>query len=247
MSASPGRVIVPLDVPTLAEAVALATRLAGHVAAVKIGKQLFTAEGPAAIRAMHDLGLRVFLDLKYHDIPNTVAGAVAAAKSLGVWLLNVHAGGGGEMMRAAAKAAAGPDRPLVIAVTVLTSFSEDAYRAITGTPRTLEAQVLYLARETKAAGLDGVVASPQEIRAIRQACGPDFLIVTPGVRPADAALNDQQRVMTPAEAVRAGADYLVIGRPITAAPDPVDAARQITAECQMANGESPTRRTPVGH
>jgi orotidine-5'-phosphate decarboxylase len=230
MTESPGRVIVPLDVPTLAEATELGKRLAGHVAAVKIGKQLFTAEGPAAIRAMHDLGLRVFLDLKYHDIPNTVAGAVAAAKSLGVWLLNVHASGGGEMMRAAARAVAGPDRPLVIAVTVLTSFSEDAYRAVTGTSRTIEAQVLHLARETKAAGLDGVVASPHEIRAIRQACGPEFLIVTPGVRPADAALNDQQRVMTPAEAIRAGADYLVIGRPITAAPDPVEAARRINAE-----------------
>jgi len=237
MSASPGRVIVPLDVPTLAEATALATRLAGHVAAVKIGKQLFTAEGPAAIRTMHDLGLRVFLDLKYHDIPNTVAGAVAAAKSLGVWLLNVHASGGGEMMRAAAKAAAGPGRPFVIAVTVLTSFSEDAYRAITGTSRTIEAQVLHLARETKAAGLDGVVASPHEIRAVRQACGPDFLIVTPGVRPADTALNDQQRVMTPAETIRAGADYLVIGRPITAARNPVEAAQRITAECQMTNDQ----------
>jgi len=237
MSVSPNRVIVPLDVPTLAEGVALARRLAGHVAAVKIGKQLFTAEGPAAIRAMHDLGLRVFLDLKYHDIPNTVAAAVAAAKSLGVWLLNVHASGGAEMMRAAANAAAGPGRPLVIAVTVLTSFSEDAYRAITGTSRTIEAQVLHLARETKAARLDGVVASPHEIRAIRQECGPGFLIVTPGVRPADTALNDQQRVMTPAEAIRAGADYLVIGRPITAAPDPVKAADHINAECELRNAE----------
>ncbi len=237
MSGSAGRVIVPLDVPTLAEAVALAKGLAGHVAAVKIGKQLFTAEGPVAIRAMHDLGLRVFLDLKYHDIPNTVAGAVAAAKSLGAWLLNVHASGGAEMMRAAAKAATGGDRPLVIAVTVLTSFSEDAYRAITGTSRTIEAQVLHLARETKAAGLDGVVASPHEIRAIRRECGPGFLIVTPGVRPAEAARNDQQRVMTPAEAIRAGADYLVIGRPITAAPDPVAAVEQINAECKLRNSE----------
>ncbi|OGB94344.1 MAG: orotidine 5'-phosphate decarboxylase [candidate division NC10 bacterium RBG_16_65_8] len=237
MSAHRGRLIVPLDVPTLAEAVTMARRLAGHVAAVKIGKQLFTAEGPAAIRAMHDLGLRVFLDLKYHDIPNTVAGAVAAAKTLGVWLLNVHASGGTEMMRAAAKAAAGPDRPLVIAVTVLTSLSEDAYRAITATSRTIGAQVRYLARETKVAGLDGVVASPHEIRAVRQECGPGFLIVTPGVRPADAALNDQQRVMTPGDAVRAGADYLVIGRPITAAPDPVEAARHINAECGMRIAE----------
>jgi orotidine-5'-phosphate decarboxylase len=230
------RVIVPLDVPTLAEAASLARRLAPHVAAVKIGSQLFTAEGPRAVQTMHDLGLRVFLDLKYHDIPNTVAAAVAAARNLGVWLLNVHASGGGEMMRAAARAAAGPDRPLVIAVTVLTSLSEDAFRTIAGTARTLETQVRHLARETRAAGLDGVVASPHEIRAIRQECGPHFLIVTPGVRPADAALDDQQRIMTPGEAIRAGADYLVIGRPITAAPDPVEAAKRIAVECEMANG-----------
>lgn len=231
------RLIVPLDVPSLSDAVAVARRLVGHVAAVKIGKQLFTAEGPAAVRAMHDLGLRVFLDLKYHDIPNTVAGAVAAARALGVWLLNVHASGGGEMMRAAAKAAAGPDRPLLIAVTVLTSFSETEYQAVTGTTRTIEAQVRHLAREAKTAGLDGVVASPHEIRSIRQECGPGFLIVTPGVRPAEAAINDQQRVMTPREAIRCGADYLVIGRPITAAPDPVEATRRIAAECQMTDDQ----------
>ncbi len=226
------RLIIPLDVPSLPEAAAMARRVAGHVAAVKVGKQLFTAEGPVAIRALHDLGLRVFLDLKYHDIPNTVAGAVEAARALGVWLLNVHASGGGEMMRAAARAAAGPDRPLVIAVTVLTSFSEASYQAITGSSRTIEAQVRHLARETKTAGLDGVVASPHEIRSIRDECGPGFLIVTPGVRPADASPNDQQRVMTPREAIRAGADYLVIGRPITAAPDPAEAARRIAAECR---------------
>jgi orotidine-5'-phosphate decarboxylase len=231
------RIIVPLDFPTLTEAAAVAQRLAGHVAAVKIGKQLFTAEGPAAIRGMHDLGLRVFLDLKYHDIPNTVARAVEAAKAHGVWLLNVHASGGASMMRAAAAAAAGPERPLVIAVTVLTSLAEAEHRAITGTTRTIEAQVRHLARETQGAGLDGVVASPHEIRAIREACGPKFLIVTPGVRPAEAALNDQQRVMTPAEAIRAGADYLVVGRPITAAPDPVAAARRIAIECGMGNAE----------
>ncbi len=233
-SAADNRIIVPLDFPTLAEAVAMARRLAGHVAAVKIGKQLFTAEGPAAIRAMRDLGLRVFLDLKFHDIPNTVAGAVLAARAHGVWLLNVHASGGPEMMRAAAKAAAGPDRPLVIAVTVLTSLSEEAHRTITGSSRTIEAQVRHLARETRAAGLDGVVASPHEIRAIREECGPGFLIVTPGVRPADAGADDQQRVMTPGDALRAGADYLVIGRPITAAKDPVEAAIRIAAECRRA-------------
>jgi orotidine-5'-phosphate decarboxylase len=148
-------------------------------------------------------------------------------------MVNVHASGGSEMMRAAAKAASGSGRPLVIAVTVLTSFSEETYREIAGTARTIEEQVRHLARATQAAGLDGVVASPHEIRAVRQECGPDFLIVTPGVRPADAAANDQQRVMTPGEAMRAGADYLVIGRPITAASDPVEAARKINAECHV--------------
>jgi orotidine-5'-phosphate decarboxylase len=230
-------IIVPLDFPTLADAAAMAKRLAGEVAAVKIGKQLFTAEGPAAIRAMRDLGYRVFLDLKYHDIPNTVAAAVEAARAHGVWLLNVHASGGPRMMRAAATAAAGPARPLVIGVTVLTSFSEEEYRAATGTSRTIEAQVRALAKAAQAAGLDGVVASPQEIRAVREECGPRFLIVTPGVRPADAARDDQRRVMTPGEAVRAGGDYLVIGRPITAAPDPVAAARRIAEECRAARAE----------
>ncbi len=230
------RVIVPLDFATLADASRMAKRLAGHVAAVKIGKQLFTAEGPVAIRAMHDLGYRVFLDLKYHDIPNTVAAAVAAARAHGVWLLNVHASGGLSMMRAAAAAAAGPGRPLVIGVTVLTSLSEEEFRAVSGASRTIEVQVKYLACEAQAAGLDGVVASPREIRAIRAACGSEFLIVTPGVRPTDAARDDQQRVMTPGEAVRAGADYLVIGRPITGAPDPVAAARRIAEECREAAG-----------
>lgn len=237
MAESTNRIIVPLDFPTLAEAARMAKRLAGKVAAVKIGKQLFTAEGPAAIRAMHDLGYRVFLDLKYHDIPNTVASAVEAAQAHGVWLLNVHASGGRIMMRAAAAAAAGPGRPLVIGVTVLTSLSEEEYRAITGTTWTIEAQVRHLAREAQAAGLDGVVASPHEIRAIRADCGPGFLIVTPGVRPADAARDDQQRVMTPGEAVRSGADYLVIGRPITAAADPVEAADRIAIECGMGKAE----------
>jgi len=237
MTGTENRIIVPLDFPTLAEAAAMAGRLAGRVAAVKIGKQLFTAEGPAAIRRMHELGLRVFLDLKYHDIPNTVARAVEAAKGHGVWLLNVHASGGAEMMRAAAAAADGAPRPLVIAVTVLTSLSEEGHRAITGTSRTIEAQVRHLARESQAAGLDGVVASPHEIRAVREACGPGFLIVTPGVRPAAAARDDQRRVMTPGEAVRAGADYLVIGRPITAAPDPVAAAQRIAEECEGAGAD----------
>lgn len=230
------RLIVALDVPTLSEAADLARRLAPHLAGVKIGSQLFTAEGPRAVHAMHDLGLRVFLDLKFHDIPNTVGGAVAAATSLGVWMLNVHASGGPAMMAAAATGAGG--RTLVLGVTVLTSLEEKDLQATLGTVRTLRDHVLHLAREAKAAGLDGVVASPHEIADIRQACGPGFLIVTPGVRPAGAERGDQRRVMTPGEAIRAGADYVVVGRPILAAKDPVEAAQRITEECRLGRAES---------
>ena len=230
------RLIVALDVPTLSEATDLARRLAPHLAGVKIGSQLFTAEGPRAVHAMHDLGLRVFLDLKFHDIPNTVGGAVAAATSLGVWMLNVHASGGPAMMAAAATNTGG--RTLVLGVTVLTSVEEKDLQATLGTVRTLRDHVLHLAREAKAAGLDGVVASPHEIADIRQACGSGFLIVTPGVRPAGAERGDQRRVMTPGEAIRAGADYVVVGRPILAAKDPVEAAQRITDECRLGRAES---------
>jgi orotidine-5'-phosphate decarboxylase len=222
------RIILALDFPALAPAKDIARRVAPHLAAVKIGNQFFTAEGPSAVAAMRDLGLRVFLDLKYHDIPNTVGQAVASASRLGVWMVNVHASGGAEMMRAAA---AVTGRPIVLGVTVLTSLDEAMLRATLGTARTLRDQVTHLAREAQAAGLDGVIASPQEIREIREACGTRFLVVTPGVRPADAAHGDQKRVLTPGEAVRAGADYVVIGRPILEAPDPVEAARKIAEEC----------------
>ncbi|HEX7550895.1 MAG TPA: orotidine-5'-phosphate decarboxylase [Candidatus Methylomirabilis sp.] len=234
------RVIVALDVPALREATDLAARLAPYLAAVKIGSQLFTAEGPRAVRAMHDLGLRVFLDLKFHDIPNTVVGAIVSARALGVWMVNVHASGGAAMLKAAAQAvAASPvgERPLILAVTVLTSLSGTEIKTTLGTTRTVPQQVEHLARETQAAGLDGVVASPHEIGLIRKACGPGFLIVTPGVRPADGAINDQHRVMTPGEAVAAGADFVVVGRPILAAADPVEAARRIALECGMGNAE----------
>ena len=234
------RVIVALDVPALREATDLAVRLAPYLAAVKIGSQLFTAEGPRAVRAMHDLGLRVFLDLKFHDIPNTVAGAIASARALGVWMVNVHASGGAAMLKAAAQAVAAfpvGERPLILAVTVLTSLSETDIKTTLGTTRTVPQQVEHLARETRAAGLDGVVASPHEIGLIRKACGPGFLIVTPGVRPADGPINDQHRVMTPGEAVAAGADFVVVGRPILAAADPVEAARRIALECGMGNAE----------
>ena len=231
MAASSSPVILALDLPTLKEAADMARRTAPFLAAVKIGKQLFTAEGPVAVRAMHDLGLRVFLDLKFHDIPNTVAGAVTAAARLGVWMLNVHASGGRAMLDAAARAAAGATpRPLVLAVTILTSLAPEEIGELFGTTRSLAEQVGYLATLTRAAGLDGVVASPYEIALVRKACGARFLIVTPGVRPADAERGDQRRVMTPGEAVRAGADYVVIGRPVLAAADPADAARRIVEE-----------------
>jgi len=234
------RVIVALDVPALGQAVALARGLAPFLAAVKIGSQLFTAEGPQAVRAMHDLGLRVFLDLKFHDIPNTVAGAIVAVRALGVWMANVHAGGGAAMLKAAAQAAAvspAKQRLLVLGVTVLTSLSEADITTTWGTTRTLPQQVVHLAREAQTAGLDGVVASPQEIGLIRHSCGPGFLIVAPGVRPADGAPDDQRRVMTPGEAVAAGADYVVVGRPILAAANPVEAARRIAIECGMEHAE----------
>ena len=245
MATAHNRLIVALDVPTLREAADLARRLAPHVAAVKIGSQLFTAEGPRAVAAMREMELRVFLDLKFHDIPNTVTGAVAAACGLGVWMLNVHGSGGPAMLQAAARAASAATgggasetrKPLVLGVTVLTSLDEAGLRATLGTTRTLREQVQHLARECRAAGLDGVVASPQEIADVRQACGADFLIVTPGVRPSSGGLDDQRRVLTPEEAIRAGADYIVVGRPVLSAKDPAEAAQRIAAECRVAIAE----------
>ncbi|MEW6320099.1 MAG: orotidine-5'-phosphate decarboxylase [Acidobacteriota bacterium] len=232
------RVLVALDVDTAAGALALADRLRGSVAGFKIGKQLFTAEGPAVVRALAERGDRVFLDLKFHDIPNTVAGAVRAAVATGAWMVNVHASGGRAMMAAAvesarqAAAAAGVARPLVIGVTVLTSLDQPAL-AETGVTRPVLEHVVHLARLAQAAGLDGVVASPLETAAIRAACGPDFAIVTPGIRAAgQAGTDDQARTMAPREAVAAGATYLVVGRPITGAADPRAAAERIAAEAR---------------
>jgi orotidine-5'-phosphate decarboxylase len=229
------RILIALDVPSASEALALADRLRGAVGGYKIGHQLFTAEGPAVVRELVARGDRVFLDLKYHDIPNTVAGAIASAAKLGVWMVNVHAGGGEAMMAAARKSAddaagSGP-RPLVIGVTVLTSFDEATLRSI-GVARSPLEQVVHLARMAQAAGLDGVVSSPQETTAIRDACGSDFLIVTPGIRGGAAAAgpDDQQRTSTPAGAMAAGSSYLVIGRPLTGAPDPRAAAERVGAE-----------------
>jgi orotidine-5'-phosphate decarboxylase len=232
-----GQLLVALDVESGNRAIELATMLRDVVDGVKIGSRLFTLEGPGLVRRLTDQGTRVFLDLKFHDIPNTVAQAVEAAVSTGAWMVNVHASGGVPMMQAAAKAAAvtaarfGHSRPLVIAVTVLTSMDEHTLRA-GGVARPLFDHVVALARMAQQAGLDGVVASPQETAAIRSACGPDFAIVTPGIRGASAGSekNDQARTMGPAEAVKAGASHLVVGRPIIAASDPRGAAQRIAEE-----------------
>ncbi len=232
-----GQLLVALDVDSGNRALELAAALRGVVDGVKIGSRLFTLEGPGLVRRLTDQGARVFLDLKFHDIPNTVAQAVEAAVATGAWMLNVHASGGVPMMQAAAKAAAetsarlGQSRPLVIAVTVLTSMDENTLRA-GGIERPLFDHVVALATMAQQAGLDGVVASPQETAAIRSACGPNFAIVTPGIRGASAGLekNDQARTMGPAEAVRVGASYLVVGRPIVAASDPRGAAQSIADE-----------------
>ena len=227
------RLIVALDVETLGGAVGLVERLAGLVTRFKIGSQLFTAAGPAAIEAVRKRGGEVFLDLKYHDIPNTAAGAAREAARLGVFMFNVHAAGGQAMMRAAAEAAAigsGGRRPLVIAVTVLTSLDRAALGRELGVPSSVEGHVLHLCRLAREAGLDGCVASAGEIRAVRNNLGAGWVIVTPGVRPAGSAADDQSRIATPQATARAGAHYLVVGRPITAAADPVDAARAILAE-----------------
>ena len=230
------RLIVALDVDTLGGAVGLVERLAGLVRRFKIGSQLFTASGPAAVEAIRKRGGEVFLDLKYHDIPNTVAGAAREAARLGVFMFNVHASGGRAMMRAAAEAAtaaateAGGRRPLVIAVTVLTSLDRAALGRELGVPSSVEGHVLHLCRLAREAGLDGCVASADEIRAVRNHLGAGWVIVTPGVRPAGSSADDQSRIATPRATARAGAHYLVVGRPITAAADPVDAARAILAE-----------------
>lgn len=234
------QLLIALDVETGVQALALADRLRGVAGGFKIGHRLFTTEGPVMVRTLAQRGDRVFLDLKYHDIPNTVATAVDAATALGAWMVNVHASGGLKMMRAAAEAAReaaareGRPAPLVIGVTVLTSMNAAAL-AETGVGDPVLDQVVRLATLAQTAGLDGVVASPRETAVIRRACGPDFLIVTPGIRGGVAQTSgkdDQERTMSAGEAIAAGASYIVVGRPILAAADPRAAAEAIAHEVQ---------------
>ncbi len=228
------RILVGVDTPERARAETLVQNLRGKVGGIKIGKEFFTSQGPQVVREV--IGDEpLFLDLKFHDIPNTVAGAVRASVKLKPLIVNVHAAGGRAMMTAAAEAAKeeaealGVPKPLVIAVTVLTSL-DDADLESVGQQGPAAAQVERLAALAQDCGLDGVVCSPREITALRRLCGPDFKLVVPGIRPSWAAAGDQKRIMTPADAVSAGADYIVIGRPIAAAPDPAEAADRIAAE-----------------
>lgn len=228
-------VFAALDTPDLDQALAWAETLRGHVGGVKAGLEFFSANGADGVRQIVDLGLPLFLDLKFHDIPNTVAGAVRAVADLGAAIVNVHAAGGPAMLdaaREAAEAAGGANRPLVIAVTVLTSMDDTDLTAV-GQATPAAEQVVRLAQLAKAQGLDGVVCSPAEITAIRAACGPDFKLIVPGIRPDWAATGDQKRITTPRQARDDGADVLVIGRPITGAEDPAAAAARIAGELDI--------------
>ena len=230
------RLIVALDYPDLAPALALAELIAPQVGMLKVGLELFNSAGPPAIAALRERGARLFYDGKFYDIPNTVAGAAAAAARLGVTMFNVHALGGLKMMTTAREAAhraaeeAGLPAPLVIGVTILTSLDDEEVQRELGLSETASAAALRLAELAKRAGLDGVVASVHEVPDIKRLCGDDFLTVTPGIRPAGAAAGDQARVATPREALQAGADYLVIGRPVTQSEDPQQALAEIVQE-----------------
>ena len=236
------RLIVALDVPTRKEAFQLVKLLDGEVGAYKIGMQLYNSEGPDIVRDIQLFGGRVFVDLKFHDIPNTVAQTSRVMARRAAFMYTMHAGGGSKMLRTAVESAAeeaaglGVERPLAIGVTVLTSISQSEFEQEMGVKIPIEDHVVALATLVQEAGMDGVVCSPQEIAPVRAACGDKLLIVTPGVRPAWAASDDQARVMTPGEAIRAGASYLVVGRPITKAENPKEAARRIVNEMLEARG-----------
>lgn len=224
------KIIVALDYPQATPALALAERLEPTLCRLKVGKELFTAAGPQLVEKLQQRGFEVFLDLKFHDIPNTTAQACKAAASLGVWMVNVHALGGRKMMETAREALENhARRPKLIAVTILTSMVQEDLHGI-GIQDSPAQMVSRLAKLTRDSGLDGVVCSAQEAVTLRQQCGADFCLVTPGIRPANAAANDQSRIMTPQAALQAGSSYLVIGRPITQAPDPLLALQVILKE-----------------
>ncbi|QUJ66341.1 orotidine-5'-phosphate decarboxylase [Photobacterium sp. GJ3] len=227
------KVIVALDYPTQDEALAFVDRIEPGSCRLKVGKEMFTLFGPDFVRNLHDKGHSVFLDLKFHDIPNTCSRAVRAAAELGVWMVNVHASGGERMMTASREILEpyGKDRPLLIGVTVLTSMEAQDLAGV-GITREPQAHVLSLATLTKNSGLDGVVCSAQEATLLKSNLGADFKLVTPGIRPAGSAAGDQRRVMTPVDAVKAGSDYLVIGRPITQADDPAAVLADINRTLQ---------------
>lgn len=232
MTSPASRIFCAVDTTDVESARGIAAQVNGSVGGIKLGLEFFIAQGPAGIRAViGEDGPPLFLDLKLHDIPNTVASGIRAALPLKPAFMTIHTSGGGAMMRAAAEAAAGggADRPKILAVTVLTSLDEGDLDSV-GQATPVADQVKRLALLAKESGVDGVVCSPAEVAMLRAACGPDFILMVPGIRPVWSATNDQKRFMTPAEAVAAGADHLVIGRPITAAPDPAAAARRIVAE-----------------
>ena len=226
----PTPIIVALDFPDAASAIAMAERLNPAQCRVKVGKELFTAVGPQIVEALQHKGFEVFLDLKFHDIPNTTAGAVRSAAELGVWMVNVHASGGRRMMEACREVLASRTghRPLLTAVTVLTSLEQEDLQEV-GIDIEPMVQVQRLARLTQDCGLDGVVCSAREAKALRSTLGEDFKLVTPGIRPADSSADDQKRILTPPQAIENGSTYLVIGRPITSAADPAQALEGIIA------------------
>jgi len=228
------RLIVALDVPSAEAAMELACQLQGSCRWLKVGMELYYAAGNAVIEHLRERGFEVFLDLKLHDIPNTVAGAVRSVAGVGASLLTVHAGGGEQMLRAAAAAASAPGSPRLLAVTVLTSMDAAELSAV-GVTDTPAAQVLRLAQLARTVGIDGLVCSPEEVAVVRESMGPGALLVTPGIRPAGSAVGDQSRVATPAEAIAGGASMLVVGRPITQAPDPAKAAAAILDEIRQAS------------
>jgi orotidine-5'-phosphate decarboxylase len=231
-------IIVALDLPTAVEALSLVDRLGADVDFYKIGAPLFTRTGPAIVEELNSRGKRVFLDLKYHDIPNTVAQAVSAAAELDVALLTVHASGGSAMLRAAREAVPAGEGPRLLGVTLLTSFSAaDVEEVWDKELRSLREEVARLAAVAAEAGLDGVIASALEAEALKRRHGPEFLVITPGIRPAGHLAGDQARVATPAEAVRAGSDYLVVGRPVLTAADPREVIDTIRAQIRDAEGE----------